>query len=411
MNDEASDRRSALDEFAATVSPKKEMMPAIIKAAPPVLIHGAQMIVKPRNMAEVLLTLNTLAAAAGEDWYYRFPVKNKKTGQTEYIDGPSIKLANDVAHYYGNCEIDPWTSNEGIDFWEFSARFVDLETGFSMTRQFRQSKGAARIGGGDAGRNMEIAFAIGQSKAIRNVIVNSLQSICDHACKQAHNAIVDRIGRDIDNWRTKIVERISALVPLPRVEAVIGRPVRDWLATDIARVYAMGAGISDGMATVDETFPPLKSETASTEKALDTLADQSPQDKTGETAKGKPETDLNNSVVDKKAVASEKDTPIDSNQPTDMSVGQAAAPAQEPPAYATGTAAALRQEAIVKLLDLASNEALSMQERLENLENVLPAWEDKLDPEFMKQLADLCVQVADGRIRRSTADKKLEGMK
>jgi hypothetical protein len=37
---------------------------------------------------------------------------------------------------------------------------------------------------------------------------------------------------------------------------VVGRTHKDWLATDIARIVAMGKAVSDGMATVDETFPP-----------------------------------------------------------------------------------------------------------------------------------------------------------
>jgi hypothetical protein len=42
-----------------------------------------------------------LAAAAGSDWFYRFPVKKKDGGQ-DWIEGPSIKLANDIARIFGN---------------------------------------------------------------------------------------------------------------------------------------------------------------------------------------------------------------------------------------------------------------------------------------------------------------------
>jgi hypothetical protein len=38
---------------------------------------------------------------------------------------------------------------------------------------------------------------------------------------------------------------------------VIGRPAKDWLAPDIARVLAMMRAIADGMASADDSFPPL----------------------------------------------------------------------------------------------------------------------------------------------------------
>ena len=403
MNEAISDRQSALDEFAATAAPKQELMPAIQKAAPPALIHGAQAIMVPRDDAVVLRKIAALAAAAGEDWYYRIPFKDNKTGKTTWVEGPSIKLANDVARIYGSCDVDPWVSNEGIDYWEISARFIDLESGYSMTRLFRQRKGAARVGGGDAARNQEISFQIGTSKAIRNVIVNALQTYADYAYQQARNALVTKIGKDVDMWRERAVERVSTLVALSRVEAVIGRPARDWLAPDIAKVVAMGKAINDGMATIDETFPPLKQEAVTGTPALDQFAG----DKTE--ADEKPVAEQPGKTVDPE----KPETPVDP-----LATGQAAASdPDEPPAIANDAAAAppadieLREEAITKLLDLATDDKLSVQERGELLEDILPSWEDKLDAAFFKVLADSCAQVLDGRIRRATAEKKLEAMK
>lgn len=386
MNEAISERQSALDEFAAQVTPKQQMLPAIIKTSPPPMIHGAQQVAVRRVPAEVLATLKALASAAGHDWYYSIPFKDRKTGKTTYAEGPTIKLANDLWRTYGSCDVDPWVSNEGIDFWEISARFIDLETGAAMTRQFRQQKGRSKIGGGDASRNTEADFSIGQSKAIRNVIVNALQTYADYAVEEARKSLITKIKGDIEGWRSRTGDEIAKLgVAINRVEAVIGRPQYEWLVHDIALAVAMIKGINDGMANVDETFPPLKTEAASTEKAMDALA-------------AKPE-------VDKKP---EPETPAAS-----PSAGQAAASDGEPPqAQAEDAAAApIRQEAITKLLDLASDEKLPMQDRLETLENIVPLYEDKLEPVFFKQLADLCVQVADGRIRRATAEKKLGELK
>jgi hypothetical protein len=43
--------------------------------------------------------------------------------------------------------------------------------------------------------------------------------------------------------------------PIARVEAQVGRAVKDWLAADVARVIAELQAVKDGMATIDETWP------------------------------------------------------------------------------------------------------------------------------------------------------------
>src|SRR5262249_12359564 len=109
----------------------------------------------------------------------------------------------------------------------------------------------------DADRSLDIAYSIGQSKAIRNVIVNALQSFCDFAFDAAKNSLVDKIGRELERWRKQTIEGLGRIpVELARVERVIGRPAKDWLAPQIAQVIAMGRSIADGMAHVDDVFPP-----------------------------------------------------------------------------------------------------------------------------------------------------------
>lgn len=282
------ERRNRLDEFANSSSTDSAqaggaMVPAMMGAQQSNLVFGAQAVAVHRDEARILQKVKVLAAAAGDDWYYRFPVKDNKTGRTSYIEGPSIKLANDIARLYGNCEVDCRAQDFG-NVIMFHARFVDLETGYALTRPFQQRKGASRIGGSDEARREDITFQIGASKAIRNVVVNALQTFADFAFEEAKEALVDKIGKDIEKWRTRTVERIGARVDIKRVEAVIGRLAKDWLAPDISRVIAMGKAADDGMATWDETFPPLappaedqaQADDASQKQALDNFANTAP---------------------------------------------------------------------------------------------------------------------------------------
>ena len=188
-------------------------------------------------------------------------IKNEETGQdewvTDWIEGPSIKLANDTARIFGN-NINEVREIDVGDAWTFYARFTDIETGFSMERAYRQRKGQTSVKSKDADRQLDIAYQIGQSKAIRNCIVNALQIYADFAFEEARNSLVDKIGKKLEDYRARTIEGIAKIpVELIRVERVIGRPAKDWLAPDIARVLAMMRAIADGMASADDSFPSL----------------------------------------------------------------------------------------------------------------------------------------------------------
>lgn len=253
---ERQDRRTALDAFAAAPSNHVQAPSVQPLAAPADRVFGAQAVAVYRDEARVLQKLSALGAAAGGDWFYRFPVKNRKKGTTDWIEGPSIKLANDLARIYGNCDVDVRVIDIGKE-WIIYARFTDFETGYSLTRPFQQQKGGSKMGGDDDARRLDIALQIGVSKAIRNVVVNALQTFADHSFEAARNSLVDRIGKDLQGWTARTVKGISNLgVPLDRVEFVVGRASKDWTAPDVAMVIAMMKAIADGMATIEETFPP-----------------------------------------------------------------------------------------------------------------------------------------------------------
>ena len=256
-------RTSLLAAFAR--SPEKTSESQMVVMSPPSPIDrfvGAQKVAVYRDEQKVLEKLKILGAAAGSAWMYRFPVKTKGGG-TDWIEGPSIKLANDIARLYGNCEIDVRVTDLG-DSWLIYAKFFDAETGFTMTRPFQQRKGQRGMRT-ESERALDIALQIGVSKAIRNVIVNSLQSIADFALEEARNALVDKVGKNLEGYRGRAVDRLKQMaVDLPRVEHVIGRAAAKWTAPDVARVIAMIQSINDGMTTIDDAFPPTAEEASST---------------------------------------------------------------------------------------------------------------------------------------------------
>lgn len=247
----------------------KEIVP-IEQAQPLIEVVTAQEVKVKRNIPTILTGLRELAAMAGEHWFYRYPVRSGGGG-SDWIEGPSIKCANAVARLYGNCQIDTRVVEER-DSWMIYARFVDLETGFSYVRPFQQRKDQSSIRSSNQARAQDIALQIGVSKAIRNVVTNALETYTTYAYEEARKNMVDRIGSNLDDYRGRVVDRLSDLkVDKARVERMIGRPSHEWLAPDIAKIIAQIQAINDGMATTDDAWPSVERTAGTKIEQLETV--------------------------------------------------------------------------------------------------------------------------------------------
>ncbi len=221
--------------------------------AEPVIVAQPMQKNQKRNIPDFLSRMKVLAAMAGEEYRYSFPVK-QKNGQKKSVEGGTIKMANDLVREYGNCMVDVRVIEQG-DSHVFYARFIDYETGFCMTRPFRQRKGQKTMGD-DPERAQDIVFQIGASKAIRNVILNALGTFADFTYEEAKNALVDKVGKDLIGWRNKISAGCAKHgYDLKRIEHVVAKPLNEWVAVDIARVVAELKSISDGMTTFNDLYP------------------------------------------------------------------------------------------------------------------------------------------------------------
>lgn len=393
----AEERRSALDEFAKMELPesKGELTVMPTYAPPTDLVHGAQEVAVRRDVGRVLTEIRELAAAAGEDWYYRFPVKNRRENRIDYIEGPTIKCANDIARIYGNCEV----TCEGIDLgtvFLYRARFIDLETGFSMSRPFQQRKSAAKMGK-DSERNEDAAYQTGASKAIRNVVVNALRTYADYAFAEAKQSLVAKIGRNLDQWRARTITHVSSKVDIKRVERVIGRPATEWLAPDIARVVEMLNSVLDGMAAMDDTFPPLDRPETDEREMVKADLDQFAAGGEG--------------VVNQRP-AEQGGRP---NDAAERSQAAGAAPAgeekSEPVAPAADDEGKRKADAIGEVMRIARDTSHPVEQRLEQLTHIEPQLLDGgLRTPFVKQLLATAGKVARAELKVEAALKYLRAL-
>ncbi len=239
------------------------VMEAFAKAEPgsvPLVVqhnHGfitAQKVEQPRDEGRVLAKIKTLAAMAGDFYYYEWNTKNRD-GTKGTVTGGTIKLANDLARTYGNC-INTIDCRKVDNHLLFKARFTDLETGYSLERMFQQRM-VQNIGKNmDADRAADIVFQIGQSKAIRNVTLNALQTFADFAVEEARASLIEKIGKNVQHYQEAARNALEDLgIDLANVERVLARTIDQWRAKDLARVRANLNSIRDGMATKEDLFP------------------------------------------------------------------------------------------------------------------------------------------------------------
>lgn len=153
---------------------------------------------KPRQMRAVERQVLQEAMLAGERGYYSWKVKDRD-GRTATVEGISATLATRIAAVYGNCAVvDSMPVRDSGADWIFTSAFIDLETGFTLTRQFRQSKKSSVHGRLDDERKADIRFQIGQSKATRNVILHAMPiALTQGALEAAKKGVRDRIERYI----------------------------------------------------------------------------------------------------------------------------------------------------------------------------------------------------------------------
>lgn len=216
--------------------------------------RGAMKLEVVRDEAVVLRKVKTIAMAAGDEFFYRWPAKNKD-GSVDWIEGPSVKCTNAVARLFGNCGVAVRAEDRG-DHWMLSAQFLDFETGYALERPYNQRKGQNVGSRMDAARALDIVFQIGVSKATRNVVCNALSDFVDYAFLEAKEAIVGKIGKEPDRYRARILSRLQELKIDPkRVEAMRGRTADKWLAPDMALIVAEIQAINDNMADPEEVWP------------------------------------------------------------------------------------------------------------------------------------------------------------
>jgi hypothetical protein len=213
--------------------------------------HTAVAVQRPRNLDKIVAAVLREAEFAGDAFYYSFPMGGKK------IEGPSIGLAMAVAREWSNCAV-PVEYYETPTEWVFTAHFVDLERGFTVSRVFRKKKGKGVFKKLEDDRAEDMTFQAAQSRAIRNVVLAGVPRwLTDQAKERAKEAVLKGITKEgLAAATEKALKFLAGYgITEDRVIAVLGKSKSEWTSDDIASLRGMASQLKDGQTTAEQLFP------------------------------------------------------------------------------------------------------------------------------------------------------------
>jgi hypothetical protein len=211
---------------------------------------------RPRELAVVEKRCVQEAALAGEVCFYGWG-----SGQNR-VEGPSIDCAMIAARNWGNAVVEMKPIHETSGAYVMEAAFIDLETGFTYSRQFRQSKQWTVSGKMDAERKEDIRFQIGQSKAQRNAILKALpkwliDKMLDKAKEGVREKIESRIAKGgIESARKGALDALARYgVTQDRIETKYGKAYAAWDVDTLVILTGDIRALTDGVESADALFP------------------------------------------------------------------------------------------------------------------------------------------------------------
>jgi len=212
---------------------------------------------KPRSLTEVEQRCVLEARIAGESLYYRWGAGDG------VVEGKSIECAMIALRNWGNAAAgaaDPVFETD--DSYVFTSMFVDLETGVTYKRQFRQSKTWKVYGKLDAHRKEDIRFQIGQSKSDRNVILRSLPVwLFDKMMEAAQEGVRDKIEKQIkkdgiEKVREAALRKLADFgVSKEFAEAKYGKKYNAWDIIVLVGLKGDISALTQKIEDVDTLFP------------------------------------------------------------------------------------------------------------------------------------------------------------
>lgn len=215
-------------------------------------------VLNPRELKQVERRVRAEVELDPESTYYEWEVWDKRKKEMVPITGITIGTAMSIARNYGNCAVDVKV-DETPTHYIFYPVFLDLESGFTFSRAFRQRKNQNISSKMDRDRADDITFQIGQSKAIRNVVRGATPSALSvKSIEYAKSIIAKDINSEgIEKSREGAVENFKKIgITLRQLAEYTGIPdPSSWDIETVTKLRVAYRAIINGDVDKDELFP------------------------------------------------------------------------------------------------------------------------------------------------------------
>jgi len=212
----------------------------------------------PRSVTRFMQECKTIATlneeVAGECIY---AIPRKEDGKVKMIEGPSARLAEIVAHSWGNCRAGARVLDDRGDFVTAQGVFHDLERNVAITYEVRRRIVNKR---GDRFSTDMIAVTANAaaSIALRNAVFKGVPKALWTGVYLECRRIVAGDAKTLVNRRSEALGALQKLgATREMVLALLGcQGVEDIGLEEIANLRGIYTAIRDGEITVEEAFQP-----------------------------------------------------------------------------------------------------------------------------------------------------------
>ena len=356
-----------------------------------------------------ILTLCTMDEETAQECMYALPRGGK------VIPGPSIRLAEIILSQWENARVGTRVTH--VDrfekYVEAEGIFHDLEKNVATTARVRRriSDKRGRIFDDDM---IMVTSNAAAAIAKRNAI---LAGVPKPVWRRAYQEVRRVLTGDVRTMAAKRDDAIKAFAVLGITQQQLFEVLEVNGPDDIDQerylnLVGMHQAIRSGEASLEEMFP-VKREIASKPgnlgQRLDELAGE-PAKKEQNSPAASP-----SSPVEEGSGGSGNDTAAADNEPPvgATAVADGAGGSVSPSPKTPDAAADLKQELIDKVFHIVAEANLTVEERLENLENAIPNWEDALpeDTKFVHQCFSIAAKVVRGEQKPTAARNFLQSLK
>lgn len=219
----------------------------------------------PRSIARaktkmIEMATNDLETAQGCVYALK---RNSRDGGSNFIEGPSVRLAEIAINAWGNIRAGARVIGEDGGFIVAQGVCHDLEANSCTTIEVRR-----RITGRDGRRYSDDMIGVTANAAcaiaLRNAVFKIVPKVYILPAYGAAQKLIAGDERSIGQRRQSLVEYFSKLhVDVPKIMTFLDKPdggIDDITGDDLVKLHGVATAIRDGDTSIDEEFPSVSGE-------------------------------------------------------------------------------------------------------------------------------------------------------